>query len=68
MASPSLSLVAPTIAFAVTAEAIEAAVTPRSKVLMLNFPTNPTGGTMTRTDLLKIAGSGVAAQSARHYG
>jgi len=42
-------------AFAVTAEAIEAAITPRSKVLMLNFPTNPTGGTMTRTDLLKIA-------------
>src|SRR4051812_8192141 len=41
--------------FAVTAEAIEAVVTPRSKVLMLNFPTNPTGGTMTRTDLLKIA-------------
>jgi aminotransferase len=41
--------------FAVTAEAIEAVVTPRSKALMLNFPTNPTGGTMTRTDLLKIA-------------
>jgi aminotransferase len=41
--------------FAVTAEAIEAAITSRSKVLMLNFPTNPTGGTMTRTDLLKIA-------------
>ena len=41
--------------FAVTAEAIEAAVTPRTKVLMLNFPTNPTGGTMSRTDLLKIA-------------
>lgn len=41
--------------FAVTAEAIEAVVTPRSKVLMLNFPTNPTGGTMTRTELLKIA-------------
>ena len=41
--------------FAVTAEALEAAITPRSKVLMLNFPTNPTGGTMTRTDLLKIA-------------
>src|ERR1041384_1500631 len=33
-------------AFAVTGEAIEAAITPRSKVLMLNFPTNPTGGTM----------------------
>lgn len=41
--------------FAVTAEAIERAITPRSKVLMLNFPTNPTGGTMTRTELLRIA-------------
>ena len=41
--------------FAVTAEAIERAVTPRSKVLVLNFPTNPTGGTMTREELLKIA-------------
>src|SRR3954468_19833125 len=27
--------------FAVTAEAIEKAITPRSKVLVLNFPTNP---------------------------
>ncbi|MEW6303581.1 MAG: aminotransferase class I/II-fold pyridoxal phosphate-dependent enzyme [Verrucomicrobiota bacterium] len=41
--------------FALTAGAIERAITPRSKVLMLNFPTNPTGGTMTRTELLKIA-------------
>lgn len=41
--------------FAVTAEAIEKAITPKSKVLVLNFPTNPTGGTMTRADLLKIA-------------
>jgi aminotransferase len=41
--------------FTVTAEAIEAAITPRTKAVMLNFPTNPTGGTMTRTDLLKIA-------------
>src|SRR5829696_9148841 len=40
--------------FAVTAEAIEKVITPKSKVLVLNFPTNPTGGTMTRTDLLKI--------------
>jgi aminotransferase len=39
--------------FAVTAEAIERAVTPRSKVLVLNFPTNPTGGTMAREELLK---------------
>lgn len=41
-------------AFAVTAEAIEKAITPRSKALVLNFPTNPTGGTMTRAELLKI--------------
>jgi aminotransferase len=41
--------------FAVTAQAIEAVITPRSKVLMLNFPTNPTGGTMTRAQLLEIA-------------
>src|SRR5437588_12571880 len=41
--------------FAVTAEAIEKVITPRSKVLVLNFPTNPTGGTMTRVDLLRIA-------------
>ena len=41
--------------FAVTAEAIEKVITPRSKALLLNFPTNPTGGTMTRDELLKIA-------------
>src|SRR5688572_28467233 len=41
--------------FAVTAEAIERVITPKSKVLVLNFPTNPTGGTMTREELLKIA-------------
>jgi aminotransferase len=41
--------------FSVTAEAIEQVITPRSKVLVLNFPTNPTGGTMDRTELQKIA-------------
>jgi aminotransferase len=41
--------------FAVTAEAIEKVITPKSKVLVLNFPTNPTGGTMTREELLKFA-------------
>jgi aminotransferase len=40
--------------FAVTSEAIEKVVTPRSKVLVLNFPTNPTGGTMNRAELQKI--------------
>jgi len=42
--------------FAVRAEDIERAITPRSKALVLNFPTNPTGGTMTRAELQKIAG------------
>ncbi|MSU33897.1 MAG: aminotransferase class I/II-fold pyridoxal phosphate-dependent enzyme [Pedosphaera sp.] len=41
--------------FVVTAQAIKAAITPRSKVLLLSFPTNPTGGTMTRDQLLEIA-------------
>ena len=41
--------------FALTAEAIDKAITPKSKILVVNFPTNPTGGTMTRTELLKIA-------------
>ena len=41
--------------FAVRAEDIEKVITPKSKVLVLNFPTNPTGGTMTRAELQKIA-------------
>jgi aminotransferase len=41
--------------FAVRAENIERAITPKSKVLVLNFPTNPTGGTMTRGELEEIA-------------
>jgi len=41
--------------FAVRADAIQKALTPKSKVLVLNFPTNPTGGTMTGPELEKIA-------------
>lgn len=41
--------------FRVTAEAIAKKITPRTRVLMLNFPTNPTGGTQTREELEKIA-------------
>src|SRR6266487_1626093 len=41
--------------FAVRAENIECAITAKSKALVLNFPTNPTGGTMTREELQKIA-------------
>lgn len=41
--------------FAVRAEVIERVITPRSKALVLNFPTNPTGGTMERGELDRIA-------------
>jgi aminotransferase len=41
--------------FSVNAKAIEQAVTPRSRALVLNFPTNPTGGTMTHEALADIA-------------
>src|ERR1043166_5559868 len=45
----------PARGFALSAEAIEKVITPRSKALVLNFPTNPTGGPMTRAELLRIA-------------
>jgi aminotransferase len=35
--------------------ALKAAITPHSKVLLLNFPTNPTGGVMTAAELEEIA-------------
>ena len=41
--------------FAVRAEAIASVITAKSKVLVLNFPTNPTGGTMTREEMQRIA-------------
>jgi len=41
--------------FALDPEALAARITPNSKVLMMNFPTNPTGGTMERERLEKIA-------------
>jgi aminotransferase len=41
--------------FAVRSEAIRRALSPRSKVLVLNFPTNPTGGTLSRAELEAIA-------------
>lgn len=41
--------------FSLSAEALAAKITPRSKVLMLNFPTNPTGATQSRAELEKIA-------------
>ena len=41
--------------FALRAEDIAAAVTPRTKAIMLNFPTNPTGATLAPEEVEKIA-------------
>lgn len=41
--------------FRLTAEAIEAAVTPRTRALMILYPNNPTGAIMPRAEMEKIA-------------
>ena len=41
--------------FKLTPEALRAAITPRTKMLVLPFPNNPTGAIMTREDLEGIA-------------
>nr|MCR4746532.1 aminotransferase class I/II-fold pyridoxal phosphate-dependent enzyme [Lachnospiraceae bacterium] len=41
--------------FRLTAEELEAAITPRSKILVLPFPNNPTGAIMEQSDLEAIA-------------
>ncbi|GLV12984.1 aminotransferase [Alicyclobacillus hesperidum] len=41
--------------FRLTAQALERAITPKSKALVLCFPNNPTGAVMTREDLMEIA-------------
>ncbi|MFP4977986.1 aminotransferase class I/II-fold pyridoxal phosphate-dependent enzyme [Paenibacillus sp. CN-4] len=41
--------------FKLTAEALEAKITPKSKVLILCYPSNPTGAIMSREDWLPIA-------------
>lgn len=40
--------------FRLTPELLEKAITPKTKVLVLPFPNNPTGAIMTRSDLEKI--------------
>lgn len=41
--------------FKLTAEALRKAITPRSKLLVVNFPNNPTGAVMSYEDWLPIA-------------
>lgn len=47
--------------FRVTAAQLEEKITPRTKLLMIGYPNNPTGAVMPREDLLEIA-----AFAARH--
>jgi aminotransferase len=41
--------------FSLRADALEAAIGPKTKAVMLNFPTNPTGGVMDRAQIEAIA-------------
>jgi aminotransferase len=41
--------------FSLRAEALEKVITPRTKAVMLNFPTNPTGAVLPRAEQEKIA-------------
>lgn len=41
--------------FKITPELLEKTITPKSKILVLPYPNNPTGGIMERSDLEKIA-------------
>ena len=41
--------------FKIDPEALKAAITPRTKILVLPYPNNPTGAIMTRDELLDIA-------------
>jgi aminotransferase len=41
--------------FQVTGEQIEAAITPRTKALLIGYPNNPTGAVMSRERLLELA-------------
>lgn len=58
--------------FKLTAEDLRAAITPRTKLLVLPFPNNPTGAIMTREDLESIAavlrGTNIMVLSDEIYG
>jgi aminotransferase len=41
--------------FRLTADRVESAITPRTKILLLCYPNNPTGAIMSRRDMLAIA-------------
>ena len=45
----------PADGFAIRAAALEAAVTPRTRAILLNFPNNPTGATLRREEMARVA-------------
>jgi hypothetical protein len=51
--------------FQVTGAQVEAAITPKTKVILIGYPNNPTGAVMTRERLLDIAQL-AAKRSDRH--
>ncbi|MBO4421920.1 MAG: aminotransferase class I/II-fold pyridoxal phosphate-dependent enzyme [Clostridia bacterium] len=57
--------------FKLTAEQLEAAITPKTKLLVLPFPNNPTGAVMTEEDLIPICrvldGTNIAVLSDEIY-
>ena len=40
--------------FKLTPEKLKAAITPKTKAILMNFPSNPTGGVMTKEDYAKL--------------
>jgi aspartate aminotransferase len=58
-ATPRLVLCDDRTGFKLTPEALEAAITPKTKLLVLNSPSNPTGALYTREELAAIVGVAV---------
>ena len=50
-ATPKALLAADTAGFKITPDQLEAAITPRSRLLVINSPSNPTGAVYTRSEL-----------------
>jgi aminotransferase len=46
--------------FQVTAEDIERAITPKTKAILIGYPNNPTGGVMSRENLLRLGEVAIA--------
>lgn len=46
--------------FRLTREALDAAVSERTRVLILNYPTNPTGAVLTKEDMVQVADFAIA--------